>query len=38
MKGLILDSAELSVIYERVPAPDGGGENGPPRQPPGEGR
>ena len=38
MKGLILGKAELSVIYTRFPAPNGGAEDGPPPPPPGDGR
>ena len=38
MKGLVLGKAELSVIYTRFPAADGGAEDGPPPPPPGDGR
>ncbi len=30
MKGLVIDSAQLSVVYERFPAPDGREGNAPP--------
>ena len=38
MKGLILGTAELSVIYTRFPAPDDVRAGEPPPPPPGEGR